>query len=325
MGYSSAVLGAVNSAATTVWCPMSPMSQDKTCDVLAVNAQRPMTAFRAFTLIEMLVVIGVIALLLGLLLPALHTVRQSGEKVREFSAARQLMVAYTAYAYDHRGVLMPGYYFLDGQMLPAYDEAGNELTGPGPVAARYVWRLAPYLDYNLHGLYLDERVLEQLSSQELYHYLISVFPSMGINAVFVGGDTGYGLDDPQYEQLFGRFYLTRLSHARRPADLIVFASARINGETAQSVFGSTAPVEGFHRVYPPYRTSREWAERYDVNCGWPDCKAADFGFVSLRHHFREAAIGFFDGHTGTLDEGQIQDMRHWADQATRPDWVLEPQ
>ena len=41
--------------------------------------------------------------------------------------------------------------------------------------------------------------------------------------------------------------------------------------------------------------------------------------------FRKASRIRKVGHTGTLDETEIQDMRHWADQATSPTWVMELQ
>ena len=273
-----------------------------------------------FTILELILSVAIIALLAGLLLPALSLVKRSGQKTRELSAARQLMVAYSAYAYDHNGVLMPGLYRRN-PTLPAFDEAGNELTGPaGLLAARYPWRLAPYLNYNLSGLYQDEHVLSELQSQSLNHYWISLVPSLGINAVFVGGDyQDGGWADSTHVRLFGRVYLTRLSEAKHPPRLIVFASARYSGEDLPGPLPGGRPfIEGYHRVNPPYLMSREWKPRYD-----PQGKDNDFGFVSLRHHFREAVIGFFDGHAGTLDEAQIQDMRHWADQATSPDWTIE--
>ncbi len=57
---------------------------------------------RAFTLIELLVVISIIALLIGILLPALSAARETGRKIACASNVRQEALAVLAYAADHR-------------------------------------------------------------------------------------------------------------------------------------------------------------------------------------------------------------------------------
>lgn len=64
---------------------------------------------RAFTLVELLVVVSVIAILIGLLLPALGNARTSARSVVCLSNIRQLQIASLMYAEDHRGRLIePG-------------------------------------------------------------------------------------------------------------------------------------------------------------------------------------------------------------------------
>lgn len=60
----------------------------------------------AFTLIELLVAVGLIAVLLGILLPAVGRVRDAAAASACASNLRQIVMAWTQYAHDHRGRLL---------------------------------------------------------------------------------------------------------------------------------------------------------------------------------------------------------------------------
>jgi prepilin-type processing-associated H-X9-DG protein/prepilin-type N-terminal cleavage/methylation domain-containing protein len=67
-------------------------------------------ARKAFTLVELLVVIGIIALLIGLLLPALSTARQQAQAVDCLSNLRQMVIAVHSYADAYNGQYPIAYY-----------------------------------------------------------------------------------------------------------------------------------------------------------------------------------------------------------------------
>jgi prepilin-type N-terminal cleavage/methylation domain-containing protein/prepilin-type processing-associated H-X9-DG protein len=72
----------------------------------SVRSHRPV-AQRAFTLVELLVVIGIIALLIAILLPTLNRAREAARGVACLSNLRQLGQATLMFAQDHRD-WMPG-------------------------------------------------------------------------------------------------------------------------------------------------------------------------------------------------------------------------
>ncbi|HWB19124.1 MAG TPA: prepilin-type N-terminal cleavage/methylation domain-containing protein [Phycisphaerales bacterium] len=266
-----------------------------------------------FTLIEMLVVMGIIALLVGLLVPALKSVRTTGRMTTEMNSARQLYTAYSNYSTNNKELLLPGYKVG----LSARDQSGKSVSGIP--AARYPWRIAPFFGYHFEGMYTNENaeLLEHMQQEDAttYQYLISVFPSLGLNSTWLGGDESDGGFDPTFEDVFGPYYLKRIGQAQHPERLIVFGSARGNDPTGylgQSTF------DGYFRIRSPYLASARWVDHF--NEADPP---ADFGYVSPRYD-GNAVTGFLDGHTGQLNQTQLKDMRHWADGATKEDWVLTP-
>lgn len=72
-------------------------------------------AFKAFTLVELLVVIGIIALLISILLPSLNKARQAAGKIACASQQRQLVLGMTMYAMDHKNDIPRGTIYNDAE------------------------------------------------------------------------------------------------------------------------------------------------------------------------------------------------------------------
>src|SRR5262245_41428161 len=87
-----------------------------------------MSARRGATLVEVLVVIGIIAVLIGITLPAIQRVRESADRATSENNLRQIAVAAQNYAAQHNSLLpqlaLPdGSRYLFGELLPYLEAA----------------------------------------------------------------------------------------------------------------------------------------------------------------------------------------------------------
>ena len=232
---------------------------------------------RAFTLVELLVVIGIIALLISVLLPALRKAREQAAGVACSSNQRQLMQAFLLFANEHKG------------RLP-----GNFTDHANPDADKRAW----LLNY-------QEPLTSAPRSGTLFRYVNSdgVYrcPSLGASNVLKGTD-GNGQFDYASFAVFAGAKVTNIrsqsKHVRIDGRVEYLPTPIICEEDARAING--ANIEGFHNggdrianTHPNSRWQTVGSEKVATGGGY---YASIDGSV---HYFREPR-----GSKGAIDWSQ---------------------
>lgn len=198
---------------------------------MSLHLNRRQVTRSAFTLVELLVVIGIIAILISLLLPALQKARQAGNAVTCLSNLRQAGIGLQGYVSESKGWMPPYYYEFaaptaatmpDGITYTAYRQF-NLLTGWFTSGPGQAWPRDP--DGFLGRYFRNKNLTSVLSCPSFGEIENMVLLSVGIPyTATVFREYGYALN-LQMTNTSNNFGPLRLSRIKRSAELVYMADA----------------------------------------------------------------------------------------------------
>lgn len=209
----------------------------------------------AFTLIELLVVISIIALLIGILLPALGAARNSARSIASLSNLRQIGIATVAYTADQKD-----YYPMHSSSTGVASLSGDFPAYDGNIKPRWPDYLFPYMQNT--DVYLSPnltpRELDAGFANPFFHPFSDTTAEQAARGIqaptanppAVGEEPrngGYGYNF----QYIGNARTTPTFHARAGRDIVSASDTVVVGDVAGSRDGvaSAEPGDGREAVY----------------------------------------------------------------------------
>lgn len=233
---------------------------------------------RAFTLVELLVVIGIIAVLISVLLPVLGKAKEAANSAKCLSNMKQVGMTVMLYVNDNKGKWLPPY--KAAEFTPNYTPSGTPswngaffftfLSGRYLKEDPKIWTCPTdrYIDTRPFQLRLYSNVRDSNSS-----YM------MNLDAPHYANPVNYpstpGLYGPPLDHVTW-FYPRPLKYVKKPSEHLIF------WESAVNVAGAAAYMASYRSVGTAMRFDHR--KRTSMTIGFADGRAdqLDRSFILLR-------------------------------------------
>ena len=285
------------------------------------------TASAGFSLIELLVVIGIIAILIGILLPTLIRARQAAGQIKCTSILRQFLAADQTYLNDWNDFHLPAFLgntreasnmwsanvdFRRTLNLPTIEANEVQATPPGPFSPGTTF-FAGYLSKDL-VCPQAARLLTQVVMTDKREQLFPPQPQYGMNVEGISADpnlvpqpTRWAVpDDPALGRKRGSgCYGYKRAQVRRPAEKLRFA----DGMTINNAGGPGVLDKSGSGVFPGTNGKISNYDQVQERVGGvgtlPGGAAYDATRMTVWRHRGGANVAFFDGHCAWLRKDEI--------------------
>ena len=281
-----------------------------------------------FTLIEMLVILSILAVLVGLLYPALKGGITRAKKTTELNSIRQVGAAWAMYSTSNLDRIMPAYIdtkvqerwdvawaYPDESLIPpapSYQEGVPNIAGPWP------WRLLDRMKYQWRLLVdYKRRNWDELQINE-HAQIVAAQPAFGYNGYYLGGFWEMESHGIRPILKFSQVYLqhgqfenvvaTVGSQMTKPSEIVVFCSSFYAQEGEYRNIPND--TDGHYLAVPRILANEvQWEPRIDGIEVFKPTSPPLGRFNEL------PAIFFADGHVDDVRLHDLQDQSMWIPKA----------